>query len=533
MSHGQFASLQSSPFNDLPDQRFIYSNPQQREALATLRYGIETRKGLILFIGDAGTGKSTLLRELTRELDANVVFTLILDPHLSSAEIFRCLLRRLQVTPESADEAALLRQCLMLLRSLADSGRIIAVAFDDAHHLRDKVIEQFVNHFVGAVPADPQKHLVQIILAGRPELKERLFRPPLQSIGSLVATDCRLPGLNDKEVREYIRHQLRAADQSVYLFDDDALQSIAVYSGGKPGLINAICERAFKTVDGPPCKPIHAGVVEGAAKDLALWQPRWIRKQKTEKPHAEFIVPDDREHDESTRLRVALEDSTETVGQTFLHFSGATDAKPKLNTRSRGGKQLSAFFFVAVLAVAAGWMHGDLAKPYLGDWNAMLVQITGASHSAPEQPKAQASTTPETAPHAEAPPPEPSTLESSAPKLDPDPSEIPPLEKLHEPVTPAAPAKNPPGQESKVVPVPTAPAKRRLHELSDKPPMDLAGQISRAIEDRAIAGIRVTMKDDVAYLDGRVATERQRRAAERAARDVADVRAVRNRIVVE
>jgi osmotically-inducible protein OsmY len=63
--------------------------------------------------------------------------------------------------------------------------------------------------------------------------------------------------------------------------------------------------------------------------------------------------------------------------------------------------------------------------------------------------------------------------------------------------------------------------------------MDLAGQISRAIEDRAIAGIRVTMKDDVAYLDGRVATERQRRAAERAARDVADVRAVRNRIVVE
>jgi len=95
MSYGQFESRRGSPFTGLADPRSIYRNPQYEEALATLRDGIESRKGLILCTGEAGTGKSTLLQEFAREPSANVTCALISDPHLSFAEVIRSILRRL------------------------------------------------------------------------------------------------------------------------------------------------------------------------------------------------------------------------------------------------------------------------------------------------------------------------------------------------------------------------------------------------------------------------------------------------------
>jgi len=191
MSYGQFEWQRASPFTGLADPRSFYRSSQYGEALATLRYGVEARKGLIVFTGEPGTGKSTLLQELTHELCASVIYyALVFDPHLSFAEILRSILLQLQVEPESTEESALLRQCVALLHSQVESGRIVCVVFDDAHHLRNKVVEQLMCNFIGASLVSPHKHLAQIILTGRPELKEQLPRRLHRSLGSPPALEC-------------------------------------------------------------------------------------------------------------------------------------------------------------------------------------------------------------------------------------------------------------------------------------------------------------------------------------------------------
>jgi hypothetical protein len=167
------------------------------------------------------------------------------------------------------------------MRSQSETGGIISVAFDDAHHLHDKVLEQVLHDFVGTSPRDSQQHhLAQIVLAGRPKLKERLFRPLLRPLGSpLLAIECRLPTLNDKEIGEYIEHRLRAADLPVDLFGHDAIQRIAVYSGGNLRHVNAISDRVFQATDASSRKQITAALIETAVKDLDLWQPRWITQK--------------------------------------------------------------------------------------------------------------------------------------------------------------------------------------------------------------------------------------------------------------
>ena len=278
MDSGHLASNQSAiadGFTDegLPGERFFFSSLQQREVVATLRYGIEARKGLILCTGDAGTGKSTLLHKLERELGADITCLVIADPYLSFGEIVRRLLRSLHAPSETESELAALDRCQELLRGQLATGRITALAFDDAHHLRDEILEKLLQNIIGRGDGERDRNLAQVVLIGRPELKERLFQPPLRSLGSLVAVECRLQPLNEQEIVDYIRQRLRAADLPEELFEHEALARIAHYSGGNFRQANALCERAIRTAQSSSRTQISSEIVDGAAKDLDLWQP--------------------------------------------------------------------------------------------------------------------------------------------------------------------------------------------------------------------------------------------------------------------
>ena len=540
MSHDQFASPRPSPFNDLSDQRSFYRSPQYGEALARLRYGIEARKGFILFTGDAGTGKSTLLQELARELSENVTCALVSDPHLSFAEIIRSILLQLQVEPESTEEPALLRQCLTLLRSQVESGRIVAVVFDDAHHLREKVVEQVVRNFVDASPAPPHKHLAQIILAGRPELKERLFRPPHRLLGSPPALECQLLPLSEKEVGGYIEHRLRGADLPVDLFGPAAIQPIAACSGGKLRLVNAIGDRAFRSADFSLRRNISPELIEAAAKDLDLWQPRWVRK---EEPEMTFTIP--KEPDELSGFKFP-DDTTEVVGQTFLNFNDDTDRKRwfsragRISRAGRNGRALRILSMVVVLGISIVGLQSEPARKYLGEWGVTLGELIGSDRQIAAKAKTEADASPPAATE---------ELVSSAPMPstnDPQPQDenqktsdltAPATEKSAELPSPVQ------AESPSVKNLPSPPQKapvRAIRGRQTPPPDDsiqqkieLATQISRAIANRAIPAIEVSVIDGTAYLDGRVATEQQRNAAESAALAVPDVRGVRNRITIE
>ncbi len=526
MSYENLAADCSSPFNSPSDADAVYMSPRHREVLATLRYGIEAEKGFILCVGEAGTGKSALLQMLGREPRAGVTFLLISDPHLSLSEILRRLLCRLGVEPDSKIDAELFRQCRALLRAHSVAGRITAIAFDDAHHMRDRVVEQILQNFVGDGSA-ARPHLAEIVFVGRPELKERLLRAPLRDVAR-VALECTLPVLTATEVKDYIQFRLRGAELANDLFDAAALQSIAHFSEGRLQLINALCDRALQGADRSARRQVGADRVESAAKDLDLWRPKWVRKEELETTAA---APPG--NDEIFRYEFLGEEATQTVEQTFLHLSGAGAGRRGLRAGGRRRRFSGFLAAAALLAVPGVWLYGDLLINSVSEWSAVLGDIPAVkrqffpqTETYPVPARAQSDTAHELAPMPadESLPPTPHADETGA---------APPVEI--EATAPPLPA---PGNRfaDNEQPVPRQAGARRqppARELSDRDRNGPAEQISKAIENRAIAGVRVTIKDDIAFLDGRVATERQRRAAEKAAREAGEVRGVVNRIVIE
>lgn len=512
-------------------------NFQRREALATLRYAIDARKGLTLLIGEAGTGKSTLLRELERELGANVTCVSIADPRTTLADLLRSLLNRLRIERLPADDPTLIQQGLAVLRSHAETGRLVAVILDEAHHMDDRQLELIVQKLTSPGSEKSHTSLVQLILAGRPELKERLFQPPLRSLGSMIAIECKLVALTAKEVGDYIAHRLQLANREPELFDNDAVQQVTSYSDGKIGTVNTICDRVLEMADGSPRKLVDARLIDAAAKDLSLWKPRWVRKEESPKPEADFTIPREGDKLASSNFRFGGEDTSETVGQTFVHLSGSKDPISWFRPRDRGGKSgtRTVFIVAAILALPGMWLYSDEFKKSLressvviGDLIDEYVQPPSPSETARVAERAEPKRPDAVQPISPPEPPPASIVEESEPTAAP-PNKV---EENQVPIAPPAAAKPVKPERRKPNP-PIAAAKQIPPEPPTRSQDDLARQISKAIENRAIDGVSVTIKNNIVYLDGRVATERQRRAAENAARDIGDVAGLRNRIAVE
>lgn len=248
----------------------------------------------------------------------------------------------------------------------------------------------------------------------------------------------------------------------------------------------------------------------------------------------DFVMPQGRDDDFQDPR--ADEDTTESVGRTFLHLSGINESHRGFGARRSRGRFIGVLLAAAFLAVPGVWLYGELAKHSPSDWSVMLGEVASKSR----QIFAQAENI-FLAQHEDVKPPEAAASvpasESFPPTIEDPATSVTPPPKIAELLPPPeiAAGKDKPEFEAEVKSPPRAIARAKQipQELSDRPKKDLASQISKAIENRAIAGVHVTIRENVAYLDGRVATERQRRAAERAARNVDDVRSVRNRIDVE
>jgi general secretion pathway protein A len=527
MSSIEFASTQPSPFQGLPDPRFFYGNLSNLEVLAALRFGIEARRGLILFTGEAGTGKSAVLHELTRELNSKATCILVSDPHVGFTELLRLILQNLDVEADADDEAELIRCCKTAVRSELETNRIVSLALDDAQHLPDEVIESLTKHFLGK-GLDPDNNLLQIVLAGRPELRERLFIPPLRSLDTQVEIECRLRPLDVKEAGLYIKHRLWAADLPTEIFDHDTIGRIAVYSDGRPGAINAICDRALQLTDRSLPGSITSEIVAGAARDLDLWKAGWPGKD-TPKVNPKTPKP----HDESPGIH-----NTTVVAQTFLNLNDNQDRKQRLLLAKRNGRAilvLSVLLVVILLGVSAVWLRGEPALSYVRELGMKLGDLAGSQPQTPAREKIEADIPPPAPPQELASAPGPT---ADVPMAQPDQPETPDVlvAKMEKSVELAAPVpkEDPPAGKTETS---QARANRNRQESSRKDVAqqrrDLAMQISKAIRNRAILGVDVSVSDGIAYLNGRVATPEQRNAAELAARAVPEVRGIRNRIAVE
>jgi general secretion pathway protein A len=263
-----FHKLREQPFGVTPDPRYLYFSPGHREALASLFYGIETGRGFLSLVAEPGMGKTTLLFQLLQRWKGYVHSAFLFQTQCDSRELIRYLLDDLGLKSEGQDIVRMHSELNDFLYRETKAGRRVVVFIDEAQNLSDTVLEtvRLLSDFEA-----PDKKLLQIILAGQPELEERLSRPGLAQLRQRIAIQSRLEALPPSEVIRYVRHRLEVAGyEGTELFTPGALALIAERSRGIPRLINNICFNALSLGCARQERQIDTDLVKEAAKDLSM-----------------------------------------------------------------------------------------------------------------------------------------------------------------------------------------------------------------------------------------------------------------------
>ncbi len=236
--------LRENPFPVSPDPRFLFSGPSYETALAELMFGIEAHRGLLVLTGEAGTGKTTLMRHFLQWLkDRHFSSSYIFHTHLDPADLFEFILRDFGVQMESTKKSDLLATLHRWLHTRQAEGDSPVIIIDEAQALSLRTLSE-LNLLLNL--ENIRGKLVQIVLAGQPELEEKLRRPELRALRQRIMVRCRLPLLSLEETQEYIASRLLGAGGSgAQTFPAETVQTIYSYARGIPRLVNLLCEQAL------------------------------------------------------------------------------------------------------------------------------------------------------------------------------------------------------------------------------------------------------------------------------------------------
>ncbi len=264
----EYFGLEDSPFSLTPDPRFIVFTPSYNEVLASLYYGLENAKGLIVLTGEVGTGKTTALRWILRRLDASVLAAYIFNPRLSIDEFYHHVTQMLGITNWS-NKSELLVEMGRVLEERNRHGMRTVLIIDEAHELSDFVLEEI--RLLMNFESDNAKHL-QIVLTGQPELREKLNRPNLRQLKQRVALRCQIHSLPDvAETDRYITERLLiAGSDQPNIFTPGAVDFIFHCSEGIPRQINNLCDNALLNAYSNGDQVVSRAIVEEVADNLDL-----------------------------------------------------------------------------------------------------------------------------------------------------------------------------------------------------------------------------------------------------------------------
>jgi general secretion pathway protein A len=523
------------PFSVSPDPRFFYSNPVYREALVTLHYGIEARKGFVIITGEAGTGKTTLLRMLMHNLDSAIQTAFIFNPRLSFTALLRFILSDLGVASSAKDRLKLTEQLNSHLIEQLKKGQTVALLVDEAQALSDELLEEL--RLLSNLETDREK-LIQIVLMGQPELERKLDDPGLRQLKQRVTLRCRLLPLSQQEVGLYIASRLKTAGyEGKELFAPEAVEKITHYSNGIPRLVNVICDNALVIASAASKKRVSAEMIEEVACDLKLTggQPQ---------VKAEAAITDSNLGEEFKRVfRPAPQAADKPWDLDFEPIKAGTHTQPR---RSFAGLGIGFLLGIAISIVALLYSQqtGSLAAFDVNFKNLAGIDIkdlVGLRRENPEQVRPELSTEVlrETPAYNSPEPQVPELREPEPPVPEPSPNNAasPEIKKFDATPIPEAVT---PGQITKNKDIPPPPTKTIVKDRPSRGADNVAPtaeqlefEIYKAIHNRAIRGVEVSVRNGTAFLAGRVATEKQKIAAAQAASGVAGVKEVRDQIVVE
>jgi general secretion pathway protein A len=258
----EFYGLREKPFSTTPDPRFLFLTRAHREALAQLVYGVTQGTGFMVLSGEVGTGKTTLLRALLRRLDSNTAVAFLSQASLAIDGVLEYMLEDFGIGKGEQSTAQRLVALNRFLIETRRAGQNALLILDEAQGLDVQTLEQIrlLSNF-----ETPTDKLLQIILAGQPELRTKLEHPDLRQLMQRVALRCRIPTLAPEETRLYIRTRLRVAGaRDLSLFSERAIEAIGRYAGGVPRIINVVCDHCLVTGYGMQAPRIDHRLVEEA-----------------------------------------------------------------------------------------------------------------------------------------------------------------------------------------------------------------------------------------------------------------------------
>jgi general secretion pathway protein A len=263
-------NLKREPFNITPDPGFLYLSESHKEALAQLVYGVKGRRGFVVLTGEVGTGKTTMIHCLLKELNGNTKTAMVFNMVVGAKDLLRYVCEKFGIaTPQDAHKE--IHDYLYLLEQfLIDSyrnGTNAALIIDEAQNLSTEVLEnvRLLSNFETA-----NDKLLQIFLVGQPELGTRLNASELRQLKQRVALRYHLRPLNLVECRDYIARRLEVANGNISLFTPEAIEFIHVYSGGIPRVVNILCDNGLLTAYALRKRAVESAMIEEVARDLQL-----------------------------------------------------------------------------------------------------------------------------------------------------------------------------------------------------------------------------------------------------------------------
>lgn len=238
-----YYGLTEAPFDITPNPRFLFFSPKHREAFNHLLYGIRERKGFVQLTGEVGAGKTTVCRAMMEQLQESYATALILNPVLDANHLVKAIAMEFGVNVRSLDRLESVAALNAFLLEQVERQREAVLIIDEAQDLSNDLLEQV--RLLSNLETDDRK-LLQIVLMGQPELRDRLNDFGLRQLRQRITVRYHLRPLTRTEVGQYVHHRLQVSGaKGAPFFSTAALWRIHHYSGGIPRLVNAVCDKCL------------------------------------------------------------------------------------------------------------------------------------------------------------------------------------------------------------------------------------------------------------------------------------------------
>jgi putative secretion ATPase (PEP-CTERM system associated) len=262
----RYFQLRERPFALSPDPDYLYPSKVHQEALSYLRYGIEGHAGFVVITGEIGSGKTTMLQSLLGRLDRNTTVARLVNTMLDPRELLEAIMLDFGMDPTGMSKPVLLHRLGQFLVHQRQAGRLTLLVIDEAQNLSLPALEEI--RMLSNLETEKSK-LIQIIMIGQPELRDKLSTPQLEQLRQRITVSYHLQPLDADETANYVNHRLRrAAVGTPVVFPREVTDLIHARSRGVPRIINVIADATLLFAYGVDRRTIDSSIVQEALDEL-------------------------------------------------------------------------------------------------------------------------------------------------------------------------------------------------------------------------------------------------------------------------